>query len=115
MIVIPPIVVALAVLQWLLDRILLQSKEKLWDVDGDGFKPYVGFMIVSAVAVIAFLIGFSAPHGYFWFAGLITALFAVRSVFERKYIPGAHAHIVSYWMGGLAFVVTVLLAIGIYV
>lgn len=114
MIVIPPIIVALAVLQWLLDRILLQSKEKLWDVDGDAFKPYVGFIIVSTVLALAFLIGFSEPYGYVWMAGLITAMFAVRSVFERKYIPGAHRHIVSYWMGGLAFAVTVLLAIGIY-
>lgn len=111
---IAPIMVGVAVLQWVLERILLESKESMWDVDGEGFKPYVWFTMISVLLALAFLIGFSEPHGYVWMAGLITAMFAVRSVFERKYIPGARRHLVSYWLGGLGLTVTVFLAIGIY-
>lgn len=111
---IAPIMVGVAVLQWVLERILLESKESMWDVDGEGFKPYVWFTMISVLLALAFLIGFSEPHGYVWMAGLITAMFAVRSVFERKYISGARRHLVSYWLGGLGLTVTVFLAIGIY-
>ncbi|NGZ74889.1 hypothetical protein [Saccharibacillus alkalitolerans] len=112
MIVIPPVVAILIALQWLLDRIVLDSKEKIWETDG--FKPYVWFGAASAVAAVVCVILFKEPFGYVWIGALLAAIFAVRGAFERRYIPGARRHVVSYGMAGLCLAVTLLLAIGIY-
>ncbi|MCQ4086634.1 DUF4181 domain-containing protein [Saccharibacillus sp. JS10] len=114
MLVISPIVAGLAVLQWVLDRIILENKDKMWDIDGDGFKPYVWFIVISSVLGVGFLIFLSAPYGYVWIAGLVTALFAVRATFERIYIFDSKRYIVSYWMTGIMLASTVFLALGIY-
>ncbi|MDO3408502.1 DUF4181 domain-containing protein [Saccharibacillus sp. CPCC 101409] len=112
MIVIPPIAAGLVALQWLLDLIVLKNKEKIWLTDG--FGPYVKFIVVTAVALIACMIFFKEPYGYVWVGALTTAVFGIRSALERKYIPDAHRHVVSLSLMGVCLAVTLLLAVAIY-
>lgn len=95
-----------AVIQFVLDKIISKTDEKISDTDG--VIPYRWFVVIGAISIIltVFFVN-EPPYQYVWIGVLLTLMFGVRSIFQWKYIRSSQKHIISLSMMALSIIGTI--------
>nr|WP_106770011.1 DUF4181 domain-containing protein [Paenibacillus faecalis] len=87
----------LAVIQFVLDKIIRKNDEKISHTDG--CIPYRWFIVIWVIVVTLFFLFVQEPHHRHVGSGvLLVLLFGVRSIFEWKYIRSSQQHVISLLM-----------------
>ncbi|MEJ3720020.1 DUF4181 domain-containing protein [Paenibacillus polymyxa] len=94
-----------AVIQFVLDKIISKTDEKISDTDG--FIPYRWFIVIGAILVILLVLFVKEPYKYVWIGVLLILVFGARSIFQWKYIRPSQKHIISLLMMVISVVGTI--------
>lgn len=96
---------SVAVIQFVLDKIISKTDEKISDTDG--YTPYRWFIVIGGIVVILSVLFVKEPYKYVWIGVLLILVFAVRSILQWKYIRSSQKHIISLLMMGMSLVGTI--------
>ncbi|MEE4570075.1 MULTISPECIES: DUF4181 domain-containing protein [Paenibacillus] len=95
-----------AVIQFVLDKIISKTDEKISDTDG--FIPYRWFVVIGGIGIFLSLFFVNEPpYKYVWIGVLLIIVFGVRSIFQWKYIRSSQKHITSLLMMAISVVGTI--------